>query len=84
MRKSYYGTANVSLITDEDLDILLGNLRRDMESAFDLDPISTSEEPEHFEIKVLGTQKVFEIKCECGAEKCGFPKHSDYCPKYEA
>jgi len=23
------------------------------------------------------------IKCECGAEKCGFNNHSDYCPKYK-
>lgn len=21
--------------------------------------------------------------CECGSEKCGLPKHSDYCPKYK-
>lgn len=21
-------------------------------------------------------------KCECGAEKCGSARHSDYCPKY--
>ncbi len=50
----------------------------------DVEPISTSEEEwvNHsfrMEIKYKELSKV----CECGAESCGFPKHSDYCPKYE-
>lgn len=24
-----------------------------------------------------------EAKCECGAERCGEPRHSDWCPKYK-
>lgn len=24
-----------------------------------------------------------EVKCECGSEKCGSPKHSGWCPKWE-
>jgi Zn-dependent M32 family carboxypeptidase len=23
------------------------------------------------------------LKCECGAEKCRLPSHSDWCPKYK-
>lgn len=51
----------------------------------DVDPISTSEEEPwvihtfKIDIKYKDVPKV----CECGADTCGFPKHSDYCPKYK-
>jgi len=28
-------------------------------------------------------KKCCKKKCECGADACGSPKHSEYCPKYE-
>ena len=28
-------------------------------------------------------EKDMNLKCECGAEKCNLPYHSDWCPKYE-
>ena len=38
----------------------------------DIEPISTSED----------LDCNIEKKCECGSEKCKFPIHSDWCPKY--
>lgn len=59
----------------------------------DIDPISTSEE-EDLEYVKQSLQRSLKIPqqfmktviavCECGAEKCGYNKHSDYCPKYKA
>lgn len=48
----------------------------------DLDPISTSEE-ETWVIHDFKIDIKYKQDCECGADKCGFPKHSDYCPKYK-
>jgi len=33
----------------------------------------------------VGQQPECEViyKCECGSEKCGSPRHSDWCPKHE-
>lgn len=27
--------------------------------------------------------KGFKVVCECGSEKVGSPRHSDWCPKYK-
>ncbi len=79
------------LISDDELNEMLNNLAKILETtnththAYDLDPIATSEEEPlvnhtfKIDIKYAAPKK-----CECGAEKCGFPKHSDYCPKYKA
>ena len=31
----------------------------------------------------IGIDHENELQCECGAEKCGSPKHSDWCPKWQ-
>jgi hypothetical protein len=69
------------MMSDDELNEMLNNLQTTLNKIYDLDPIATSEE----EPLVNHTFKIevkYAKKCECGAEKCGFPKHSDYCPKY--
>lgn len=36
------------------------------------------------QIAINDTLKACVIKCECGSESCGSPKHSQWCPKYES
>jgi hypothetical protein len=35
--------------------------------------------PAHIDLDTFGPS----LKCECGSEACGSPKHSTWCPKYE-
>jgi hypothetical protein len=44
---------------------------------FDLD------EEEYGSLINDGDYYTFRPKCECGADKCKLPIHSEWCPKYE-
>ena len=71
----------------KDMKELLEILEKSVFGYTDTQPISTSEEMEIVALepnpnvpKFIKSSK--QVKCECGAEKCGFNNHSDYCPKY--
>lgn len=88
------GSYNIQIpggISDEDLKIALDEVRKAFE-ANDLEPIVfgdpnveivelLQDKYEHFS-RCRCESCIKNKKCECGAEKCGFNNHSDYCPKY--
>jgi len=47
------------------------------------DPLFSEEEVDRLlrEYVEWDEKEVEKLKCECGSDACGSPKHSDWCPK---
>lgn len=65
--------------SDDEIEEMLNNIFNNDD---DIDPISLSEEEDLDYVK-KNIARSLSTKCECGADSCKLPFHSDYCPKYK-